>query len=348
MKPNNPTGKALKRPKTKAPAYPRLQAVRDAVNQVDFNRFRFWFQLVAFVLFVYGGYLAIDLGSRLPMFSCGYNREGRAGVCYLLPLQHQLGRPLAVLFSAAGIAILTGFLTFALWFIVLNKGWCGFVCPLGTIQDWITALRKSLGVRYSKYTQGQFEQLTKIKYVLLALMILIPLGIGSGIFSHDMSPPFCLICPARMILPLFTADFSQFTIDFSTKTAIAMTALGMLVTALFLVGSFVKKRFFCFFCPMSALHYLISKAALFKLKKDGDKCTRCGDCYRVCDMEIKEIADDIKTKDIMTDDCTLCLKCVASCPEPGALKATFCGIPIFEATEAGFIKRMHKGHSDGH
>lgn len=321
----------------------RQLTVRDAVNRIDFNRFRFWFQLVAFVLFVYGGYLAIDLGSRLPFFSCGYNQEGRAGVCFLLPLQHQLGRPWPMLFSGASLAILTGFAVFALWFIVLNKGWCGFVCPLGTLQDWITVLRRRLGIRYSSYSRGQFEQLTRIKYVLLLLMILIPLGVGGGIFSHDMSPPFCLICPARMILPLFTGDFSQFTVDFSSTTAIAMTALGMAVTALFLVGSFVKKRFFCFLCPMSALHYLISKPALLKLKKAGDKCTRCGDCYTVCDMGIREIADDIETKDIMTDDCTLCLKCVASCPEPGALKATFAGITIFESTEAGFIKRCQKG-----
>lgn len=325
----------------------RLQAVRDAVNRVDLKRFRFWFQLVAFVLFVYGGYFAIDLGSRLPFFSCGYNDEGRAGICYLLPLQHQLSQPWPRLFSLASIAILTGFLTFTLWFIVLNKGWCGYICPLGTIQDWITALRRRIGIRYSTYSESQFEQLTKVKYLLLALMILIPLGVGGGLFSHDVSPPFCLICPARMVLPAFTGDLSQFTIDFSSKTAMVMTALGISVTALFLVGSFVRKRFFCFFCPMSALHYLLSKPALLKLKKDGNKCTRCGDCYRVCDMGIKEIADDVKTVNIMTDDCTMCLKCVASCPENGTLKATFAGIPIFESTEEGFIKRMGKGLQNG-
>src|SRR5574340_824886 len=325
------------------PSNTRLQAVRDAVNQVDLKRFRFWFQLAAFALFVYGGYFAIDLGSRLPFFSCGYNQEGRAGVCYLLPLQHQLSQPWPRLFSLASIAVLTGFLVFALWFIVLNKGWCGYICPLGTVQDWIAALRRRIGIRYSNYSQGQFEQLTKVKYLLLALMILIPLGIGGGLFSHDMSPPFCLICPGRMVLPMFTGDLSQFTIDFSSKTAIVMTALGIAVTALFLVGSFVKKRFFCFFFPISALHYLVSKPALLTLRKDGDKCTRCGDCYRVCDMEIREIADVVNNPRIMMDDCTMCLKCVAACPEEGALKANFAGIPIFEATEAGFIKRMNKG-----
>lgn len=320
-----------------------MKRLKDAVDRVDLNRFRFWLQLAMFALLVYGGYLAVNLGSRLPMFSCGFNEEGRAGVCYLLPLQHQLSRPWPQLFGFAGISVLTGFGVFFLWFIVLNKGWCGYVCPLGTIQDWITALRRRLGARYSRYTQGQFRQLSRIKYLLLALMVLIPLGIGGGWFSRDMGTPFCLICPGRMILPMFTGDFSQFTIDFSSKTALVMTALGMGITGLFLAGAFVKKRFFCFFCPMSALHYLISKPALLQLKKDGDKCTRCGDCYTVCDMEIKEIADDIKTRDIMMDDCILCLKCVAACPEPGALKANFASVTFFESTEAGFIKRSQKG-----
>lgn len=320
-----------------------MKRIKDAIDRVDLNRFRFWLQLAMFALLVYGGYLAIDLGNHLPMFACGFNQEGRGGVCYLLPLQHQLSRPWPQLFGIAGLSVLTGFGIFFLWFIALNKGWCGYVCPLGTIQDWITALRRRLGVRYSRYTQGQFRQLSRIKYLLLALMILIPLGIGGGWFSRDMSTPFCLICPARMILPVFTGDFSHFTIDFSSKTALVMTALGMSITGLFLAGSFVKKRFFCFFCPMSALHYLISKPALLKLKKDGDKCTRCGDCYTVCDMEIKEIADDIKTRDIMMDDCILCLKCVAACPEPGALKVNFASVTFFESTEAGFIKRSQKG-----
>ncbi len=93
---------------------------------------------------------------------------------------------------------------------------------------------------------------------------------------------------------------------------------------------------------MSALQYLFSKPALLNLKKDGDKCTRCGDCYRVCDMEIREIADDVEQPRIMQDDCILCLKCVAACPEDGALKATFLGKTIFESTEAGFIKRMNR------
>jgi ferredoxin-type protein NapH len=324
------------------PPRSRLQAARDAVNQLDMRRFRFWVQVIAFGLSVYGGYLAINLGSRLPFFACGYVQTGRAGVCYLLPLQHQLCRSWSVLLSAAGLGMFTGFLVFMLWFVVLSKGWCGFICPLGTLQDWLSAARCRLGIRGARYSQGQFRVLTKVKYVLLGLLVLIPLGVGAGYLTREMTPPFCLVCPARLILPVFTGDVSQIALDFSSRAALAMTALGAAATGLFLVGSFLRRRFFCFFCPLSALLYLLSKPALLKLKKDGRKCTRCGVCHRVCDLQISSIADDVETTDIMADDCTLCLQCVASCPEPGALKATFAAVPVFEATESGFSKRQRK------
>ena len=320
-----------------------MSSLRQWLNDADLRRFRFWLQLGFFVLFVYGGYLAINLGNYLPTFSCAFNQEGRSGVCYLFPLQHQLAGSWKQLFGWAGLAVLQGLLYFALWFVVFNKAWCGYACPLGTLQDWITGLRTRLKIRSARYSYAAFRKLTVIKYVLLALTLLIPLAIGGGLLPHSMGTPFCDICPARMLIPLFTGDTSQLTINFSSKTSMVMTALGMAVAGLFLAGAFVKKRFFCFFCPMSALHYLFSRPALLKLWKNGDKCTRCGDCYRVCDMEIKEIADEVKQPRIMQDDCILCLKCVSACPEDGALKATFAGIPIFESTERGFVKRMKRG-----
>lgn len=320
-----------------------MKRLKAAVDGVNFNRFRFWTQALFFVLVIYGGYWGIELGNSMPMLSCGYNSEGRIGMCFLMPLQHELAWDWKKLFSAAGLSFISTCAVFVLWFVALNKGWCGFVCPLGTLQDWITAIRKRLAVRYSRYTLSQFKKLTTVKYILLALGILIPLGVGAGWFHSDLKLPFCTICPGKMIIPLLVGNTQYFTVDFSTLPMTILTALGMVTTGMFFVGSFVKKRFWCFFCPMSALHYLVSKPALLKLRKNGAKCTRCGDCYRVCDMEIKEIADDIERRDIMMDDCTLCLKCVAACPETGALKATFASLTIFESTEHGFIKRMNHG-----
>jgi polyferredoxin len=320
-----------------------VKAIRRAINGANINRLRFWIQLVALVLLVYGGYVGIELGNSLPVLSCGYNPQGHAGLCFLLPLQHNLSGALFRLFRIAAGGFLIAVLWFLLWFVVLNKAWCGFICPLGTLQDWLTALRRRFHVRNARFTLAQFRALTRIKYVLLALAILLPLGVGAGWLHRDLNAPFCAICPGKTIVPLLNGNAQYFAIDFSSSVSIMLSTLCMVTTGLFFAGSFGRKRFWCFLCPMSALHYLLSKAALLRLRKDGAKCTRCGDCYRVCDMEIAGIADDVVARDIMRDDCMLCLKCVAACPEDGALKATFAGATLYEATSDGFVRRMDKG-----
>lgn len=315
------------------------------INNSDITRFRLYAQIILFFLVIYGGYLAVDLGNSLPTFSCAFV-EKKIGNCYLYPLQHQLTLPLSQIFSGRGLAVLIGLGTFFLWFIVLNKGWCGWVCPLGTIQDWISKIREKAGIRYAEYPEQIFKRLGKIKYVLLALLILLPLGMGNHLLSHEFGTPFCMICPGRTILPLFNGDTSQLVIDYSSKTKVALTALGMAITGLFVVGSYFKERFFCLFCPMAALHFIFSKASLLRFTKEGSKCTKCGNCYRVCDVGIREIADDVTSRNIVKDDCVMCFKCVAACPEEGCLEVGMFGMSIYKSTEEGFFRRA-EGRTEG-
>lgn len=320
-----------------------MNRISDWINRTDIDRFRFWFQLGAFALLIYGGWLAINIGDRLPTFACVFE-DARGGSCYLMGLQHQTNIPLPQLFGGRGIGLLTGLLTFIGFFLLFNKAWCGYACPLGTVQDWITRLRVKLRIRFSGYSSGTFQRLGRIKYFLLALLILLPLGMSNSVFglpklSHDFATPFCMICPGRTLLPVFAGDFSQLAIDFSSVTKVVFTSLGMSITGIFLVGAFFKKRFFCLFCPMSAFHYIFHKAALLRLCKRGEKCTRCGNCSRVCDVGLREIAEDIESKNIVKDDCMMCLKCVAACPEDDCLRVTFLGVPVYASTEDGFLKR---------
>ncbi len=313
------------------------------MNLGNLSRFRLVFQVLAFLLLIYGGYLSIHIGTSIPAFACPYNQEC-PGTCYLISAQHQLHNTWSDLFGYRGKAFLIGFFTFIGFFLLINKAWCGYVCPLGTLQDWITKLRSWLGVSFSRYVELSFKRLKTIKYILLFLLVIIPLGMsnslfGLPLFSHDLGAPFCQICPGRVITPLFIGDTSQLVLDFTNPTTLVMSTLGILVLALFFVGSFFKKRFFCFFCPMSALHSLFSSIAFLRLNKKAENCTRCGNCYRVCDVGIKAIADDLEHKYIVKDDCMMCLKCVEACPENDCLKATFLSLPVFASTEEGFFKR---------
>lgn len=328
-----------------------MKRISRVFRRYDVNRFRTYFQLAAFGVFIYGGYLAIDMGNSVPTFACPYAGMS-GGTCYLLPLQHQISLPAEQLLTGRGYNLLVGLVTFFLFFILFNKAWCGFACPLGTIQDWITKLREQLRIRYSNYSSGTFNRLKNIKYIVLALLLLIPFFMNNSLFgapklSHDFGTPYCMTCPGRTVLPLFSGDASQLAIDFSSRTKMVLTTLGMSVTGLFLGGAFFKKRFFCLFCPMSALHYIFSKAALLRLSKDGQKCTRCGNCSQVCDVGITQIADDVTHRNIVQDDCLMCFKCVAACPEEECLKVIFAGITVYEASEEGFFLRMNRRGANG-
>ncbi len=327
-----------------------MKKIRTFINNSNLSRFRFYFQIAAFILFIYGGYFSITISEKLPVFACPFNKIS-GGTCYLLPLQHQLHITLSRFASSRGLHLLKGFLIFAGLSLIFSKGWCGYICPLGTIQDWITKTRRYLHIRFSIYDKTVFDHLKKIKYILLFLLILIPIGVKNSFVGlpelpHDIFPPFCKICPGRILLPLFSGNTSQIYIDFSTKTAMFITASGIIVAGIFITGAFVKKRFFCLFCPMAVLLFIFSKVAFFRLNKDGAKCTRCGNCYRVCDVGIREIADDITNKNMVKEDCIMCFKCVEACPERRCLTVSFLSIPLFTSTETGFFKRyIPEGYS---
>jgi ferredoxin-type protein NapH len=308
------------------------------------NRLRLAVQFFCFVILVYGGLWSIDMGNRMPTFTCAY-MDDRGGGCFLIGFQHMLERPFSEFLGGAGIRLAKALGIVALWSIVLNKAWCGWVCPFGFLQDLMSKLRTFLSIDLSRFAWATRKRNKSIKYILLILLILIPLGIANSVFSmqtlpRDWSVPFCQICPARIILPIFNGDFSELHIDFSSNVKILLTSLGIVTTGLFFTTSFVKRRFLCSYCPMLAVLSLFDKIGLLTLKKDGQSCTRCGNCSRACPMEIREIEEEKTLTNLVTQDCTLCLRCVEVCPEENTLDARFCGISIFSSTKSGFLKRQ--------
>lgn len=325
-----------------------MNRLKRAVNNLDIRSFRFWVQIVLFVVIMWGGSLFHwDWGNDVPIFSCPYVGDSRVGTCFLFAFQHRINMPADQIISFRGLGLVIMLLGFWAFLLVFNKAWCGFACPLGTIQDWITKLRVKLGIKGHEHKEENYSRLSKVKWVLLALLIILPFMVsnsffGMGKLSHDWGTPFCQICPSRVLLPIFNGDLEGLAIDFSSKTNMALTFLGLVVTGVGLVASFMKPRILCHLCPMSAAQFIFSKASLFRLTKKGGDCTRCGNCYRVCEIGIREIADDVTSKNILKEDCTLCMKCVAVCPEEGCLSVKFGPWDIYSATEEGFYKRQNK------
>ncbi|MGE0081492.1 MAG: 4Fe-4S binding protein, partial [Thiohalomonadaceae bacterium] len=98
-------------------------------------------QLAAFVFLVYGSvvvgfYSADKLSGAFPALACAYDAS-TADYCALIPLQHQMDHRLGAAISA-GTSVLAALMptlitlgTFLVLFVLLNKAFCGWICPLG-------------------------------------------------------------------------------------------------------------------------------------------------------------------------------------------------------------------------
>ncbi len=301
-------------------------------------------QHIAFVLFTYGGYLRVSLGSSIPCLSCPFVYSC-GGYCYLMTLQRALGTmflPLVMVTDAASGAytqVLTNFLEllaglgiFALLVVLLGKTWCGWLCPVGLLQDWVTRLRKSLGVREAEILVRNKQKLSIFKYVLLAYMIIVPLAASTRIISNEFILAFCNICPGKALMPLFSGDSQYLAVDLTNTVAMVFSILLLAITSGMLVGMFFKERFFCLFCPMLALNNLFKKLHLLRLVKDPQACHGCGNCRRNCSMDNETVYRERTLSNVYDADCMACFKCTESCAADKALSAKFGPFKLFSST----------------
>lgn len=228
----------------------------------------------------------------VPGLNC-YSCPGAVGACPLGALQNALAASgTKAPFYVFGIIILFG--------LLLGRTICGFLCPIGLLQDLLYKI-KSPKLKKNKVTRV----LSYFKYVILAVMvIIIPLayaGVSSAI------PAFCkYICPSGTLLGsislLANANNGE---DFFSMLGPLFT-WKFCVLVLIIVGSIFIYRIFCrFLCPLGALYSLFCRIAMIGVKLDKQKCVDCGLCIQTCKMDIKHVGDH---------ECIHCGDCLKVCP----------------------------------
>ena len=204
--------------------------------------------------------------------------------------------------------------------VLLGRLLCGFVCPLGFVQDVMHELRQKTHTEGIPLNEKLYAWLRFIKWI----MLLIFLGIGL------VGGSFCDLCPAITLSPAL-AGF---------KTSLYFSGFMMVAV---LVSGFFKRRCFCNICPMGYLLGLPHRFSLVRLRKNAVACTECGACYEACPMGIKSIFTVRQGKnelsiDVTTSDCIFCGECIRRCPEDGALFMTLAGKKICTASRMKFMQ----------
>jgi len=310
-------------------------------------------QLLAFLFLVYGSvfvgfYSADKLSGAFPALACAYDAK-TADYCVLIPLQHQLGHLLgpAINAGAFGLSvimpILTTLGTFLILFVLLNKTFCGWLCPLGFFQEVLGMIGQKLRLNRTESLDDKLvDRIRPAKWLMLGLLvILLPLASGLGFVGHELGDPFCKICPSRILTSLFAGQLNQLYIDTSSVGFMILSIIADLLFGLILVLSLTMRQPFCRICPLLAMHALFRKVGLVKLVKNyTSRCDKCGLCAKACPMDIREIHTS-KEKDILMPDCTLCGRCVEFCPDKGVMAMKYAVIPII-VSDPQYFKARNK------
>lgn len=179
--------------------------------------------------------------------------------------------------------------------ILSKKSFCGWACPIGFLSELGGRLGGVLWKQRPAVPGTVNAWLRLLRYAVLVLALFFTYKTGELVLrGYD---PFYLI-------------FSG--IGHGAAGVISIAVLVMLV-----IGALAIPMFFCrYLCPLTACLDPFGRVGLVKLVRNESACTACGKCSRACPHDIP-----VHTLPIVRHrDCTNCLECLTTCPEPQVLE----------------------------
>jgi polyferredoxin len=187
--------------------------------------------------------------------------------------------------------------------LLLKKGFCGWICPVGTLSQYAWMAGEKVFGRNFRVEQYTDIGLRSIKYVLLSLFFwVIVVAMGSTMILMFFGSDYYKVADVKML---------KFFTHMTTLTFWVLVGLGIL--------SLLYKNFWCrYLCPYGALLGIVSRVSPVKVRRSEEKCIHCHACTKACPTLI-----DVEKKDVVTSgECFGCMTCVSRCPAPGALDMT--------------------------
>jgi polyferredoxin/formate hydrogenlyase subunit 6/NADH:ubiquinone oxidoreductase subunit I len=215
--------------------------------------------------------------------------------------------------------------------LLIGRVWCGWVCPLGSLLEWISF--KKARKRASSISPGW----RNVKYFLLAILLVAALLGSLTLLVFDPIAIFTRTLTTAILPALFYAinsiEIALYRVNFLVPAVDSFESLvrggflpaeqpafaqSMAIASLF-IGIFalnlLAHRFWCrYLCPLGALLGWLSKISIFR-PFIGKACTECTRCAITCNPGAIDTTPG--NFHIMPVECTVCLDCLANCQPAG-------------------------------
>lgn len=221
--------------------------------------------------------------------------------------------------------------------IAFRKAFCSWLCPVGTISEWLWQGGQAIFGRNFAFPRWLDIPLRGLKYLLLGFFAWAIAGMPAAELAGFMNSPYGLLADVKML---------GFFRDLGT--------VGAVVIVLLVVLSVLVKNAWCrYLCPYGALLGIASLTSPARIRRDPLTCIDCAKCTKACPSRLP--VDRLLT--VKSAECTGCFECVAVCPvkdalalslprkRPIPLAATAAGIALIFLALVGLARVTGHWHS---
>ncbi|MFP6779030.1 MAG: 4Fe-4S binding protein [Alphaproteobacteria bacterium] len=173
--------------------------------------------------------------------------------------------------------------------LVLGRGlFCGWLCPFGALQEIISFIAKSLGIKKKELPEKYYNKLWTIKYFILVGIV------GTSFISMETASTIAEIEPFK------TAIMRHF----NRGLPYVSYALVLLIVSIFMERGFCR-----FICPLGGSLAVLGKIRITDNLKRRKECgSPCNLCATSCPVKAIPSKGENKGKIIMSE-CFRCLDC---------------------------------------
>ena len=222
--------------------------------------------------------------------------EGWLPIAGLMNLKYFLSTHHVSAIHPAAMVLLVIFLLSS-W--LLKKSFCSWLCPVGTVSEYLWHLGQQLFHRSLLLPRWLDIPLRSLKYLLLAFFVYVVATLSADGLQQFLLAPFGIIADVKML------NFFRH-----------MSLLGIAVILTLVLLSIMIQNVWCrFLCPYGALMGLVSILSPVKIRRDKAACIDCNKCTHACPSHLP-VAQLVT---IRSAECTGCLSCIAACPAENAL-----------------------------